>query len=397
MLDRIKNSGDIFWAQSDREWILDGAMVHVSMIGFDEGSQKTKILDDEIVPEIYSNLTSQVDLTIAESLIENSNLAFIGTQKGGPFDISKKEAQEMLEDTNPSNLPNSDVIKPWINGSDITQNHRNRWIIDFGVDMSIEEASKYLEPYKYVKKNVKPKRDKVRRKRNRELWWLFSETRPGMRNAISNLSRIIVTPRVSKHRVFVFQPIEVIPDSAVVVIARDDFYFFGTLHSKIHELWTRGTGTQLREAESGFRYSQTLTFETFPFPWSPGEEPKEGSESFAAIAKAAHDLVSFRQSWLHPPEEDIGVIIGESMLKRRTLTNLYNALTHYGETVKGKQRNRTQWDMAIDYISLDKIETLDYIHTQLDNAVFDAYGWDHSISDEQILENLLSLNEDRVS
>ena len=37
VLERIKETGDIFWAQSDREWILDGATVHVSMIGFDNG------------------------------------------------------------------------------------------------------------------------------------------------------------------------------------------------------------------------------------------------------------------------------------------------------------------------------------------------------------------------
>jgi hypothetical protein len=28
----------------------------------------------------------------------------------------------------------------------------------------------------------------------------------------------------------------------------------------------RGLGTQLREVESGFRYTATTTFETFPFP-----------------------------------------------------------------------------------------------------------------------------------
>ena len=39
VLERIKETGDIFWAQSDRNWILDGATVHVSMMGFDDGSE----------------------------------------------------------------------------------------------------------------------------------------------------------------------------------------------------------------------------------------------------------------------------------------------------------------------------------------------------------------------
>ena len=34
VLDRIAECGAIFWAQSDREWTLDGAAVHVSMVGF---------------------------------------------------------------------------------------------------------------------------------------------------------------------------------------------------------------------------------------------------------------------------------------------------------------------------------------------------------------------------
>ena len=43
VLKRIKESGDIFWAQSDRNWIQDGVAVHVSMIGFDNGKEKFTI------------------------------------------------------------------------------------------------------------------------------------------------------------------------------------------------------------------------------------------------------------------------------------------------------------------------------------------------------------------
>jgi len=56
----------------------------------------------------------------------------------------------------------------------------------------------------------------------------------------------------------------VVPDSALVVFARDDDYFLGALHSRAHEIWTRRKGTQVRESESGFRYTPTSTFETFP-------------------------------------------------------------------------------------------------------------------------------------
>src|SRR5947199_407978 len=35
-LKRIKDSGDIFFAESDRPWVLDGANVHVTMVGFED-------------------------------------------------------------------------------------------------------------------------------------------------------------------------------------------------------------------------------------------------------------------------------------------------------------------------------------------------------------------------
>ena len=41
VLERISDSGSMFWAQSDRDWILEGATVHVSMVGFDDGSENS--------------------------------------------------------------------------------------------------------------------------------------------------------------------------------------------------------------------------------------------------------------------------------------------------------------------------------------------------------------------
>ena len=116
------------------------------------------------------------------------------------------------------------------------------------------------------------------------------------------------------------------------------------------------------------------------------------------IAEAARELVSFRQAWLHPPQEDIGVIISERMLKRRTLTNLYNALVHYRENVRGKTHSADQWKRDVkDIITLDGIDELDSIHRELDQAVLDAYGWPHDLAEEQILERLLALNLQRAA
>ena len=112
-----------------------------------------------------------------------------------------------------------------------------------------------------------------------------------------------------------------------------------------------------------------------------------------AIAEAAKQLNDFRNEWLNPPTDQIG----PKALSKRTLTNLYNALTLYSEEYKGKMRMpETFKDAVSQIIGLDEIETLDHIHTTLDHVVLDAYGWQHNLTDEQILEKLLALNLERA-
>mgnify|MGYP000886619286 CR=1 FL=1 len=363
VLERIKETGDIFWATSDRDWILDGAAVHVSMIGFGDDGEETRALNGQTVAAINTDLTAAADLTRAHTLDENAGLAFRGNQKGGPFDIAGDVARAMLGSPNPNGRPNSEVVRPWVNGLDIVGRPRGMWLVDFGIDMPLEQASLYEQPFEYVREHVYP----VRRGNNveacRERWWIHTRTRPDMRRALGNLPRFFVTPHVSKHRLFAWVKNGIVPDHQLIVFARDDDYLFGVLHSAPHELWARGTGTQLREVESGFRYTPTTCFETFPFPWPPGTEPAEDEDPrVAAIARAARALVEQRDRWLNPGTLDARA------LKARTLTNLYN-------------QNPTWLQLA---------------HKALDDAVFDAYGWPYDLDDEAILERLLALNLERA-
>ena len=353
VLQRIKESGDIFLAWSDQPWILDGATVHISIVGFDDGSELNREMDGAAIGSINANLTMGADLTAAVRLGDNLGIAFMGDTKGGPFDIPGTLAKEMLARPNPHGRSNSEVIRPWVNGRDITDRSRGMWIIDFG-DMPSEQAALYEAPFEYVNARVKPQRETSRS--TISSWWLHERPRPEMREAVRHLSRLIVTPRVSKHRLFAWIEKETLPDSATIAIARDDDYTFGVLHSRFHELWARGMGTQLREVESGFRYTPTTCFETFPFP-----EPDEVQR--AAIAAAAARLNQLREGWLNPPNATA------SELKKRTLTNLYN--------------QRPTW-LAND-------------HAALDAAVAAAYGWSDGLSDVDILERLLALNLQRAA
>jgi type II restriction/modification system DNA methylase subunit YeeA len=358
VLERIKETGDIFWAQSDRDWILDGANVHVSMIGFDAGREAEHELDNQPVTSINSDLTSSLDLTQAARLKENLKICFIGTKKAGAFDIDSAFAHTLLSALlNPNGRPNSDVVLPWLNGEAIVRRPEARWIIYFG-EMTEKESALYEEPFEYVRRNIYPERQKNNEERARVKWWQHRRPAAEMWEAVAKLSRYIATPRISKYRIFIWVPSTTLPDDGTYIFARDDDYFFGVIHSKLHELWALRMGTSLEDRP---RYTPTTTFETFPFPWPPGQEPP-GDARVEAIAAAARRLVQLRDTWLNPPGAT------EADLKPRTLTNLYNA--------------RPEW--------------LAQAHRALDAAVLAAYGWPADLPDAEILARLLALNHERA-
>lgn len=353
VLERIKETGDIFLAWADEPWVVEGAAVHVSFVGYDDGSEEVRQLDGQLVAAINANLTAGIDLTRVRRLKANLGIAFMGDTKGGPFDISAKEAEAMLASPNPDGRSNSEVVRPWVNGLDLAGRPRGMSIIDFGISMSIEEAALYEAPFEYVMKHVKPQREASRT--TIAEWWLHERRRGEMRQALLGLDRFIATPRVTRHRLFVWLPKKTLPDSAVIVFARDDDYFFGVLHSSVHELWARGLGTQVREVESGFRYTPTTTFETFPLPDASDDAKEE-------IAEVAKTLDMLRSGWLNPS----GLLGAE--LRARTLTNLYN--------------QHPSW--------------LARAHERLDQAVHAAYGWDYPLEREDVLARLVKLNTGRA-
>jgi type II restriction/modification system DNA methylase subunit YeeA len=205
-----------------------------------------------------------------------------------------------------------------------------------------------------------------------------------MRLALAGLSRYIGTPRVAKHRVVVWLDASVLPNCQIVVIARSDDCAFGVLQSRLHSVWSLALGTSLEDRP---RYTPTTTFETFPFP--KGLTPDLKSEAYTnahanEIAAAGAMLNQLREKWLNPlewvdrvpevvpgyPDRIVAKPGHEADLKKRTLTNLYNAMPAW----------------------------LQNAHRELDQAVAAAYGWDDytpEMPDEEILRRLLDLNRSR--
>ncbi len=388
VLDRIKQTGNIFMAWSDREWAQEGVAVRVSMIGFDDDRDRTRTLDGRAVFAINSDLTEGIDLTFAKQLPENADLCLRCDEKHGPFDIPEDLAFKMLSATNVSGKPNSDIVRPYFNASDVVGRARGIWIIDFA-QMELVKAEEYELPMEYVRTHVKPIRDKNNRPSRRERWWQHGEVIPGMRQAVAPLRRFIATPRHSKYRLFVWFDAKILPDSALAAVAREDDYFFGVLHSYAHEAWSLRLGTWLGKGNDP-RYTPTTTFETFPFPWAPGTEYTDGA-SYRAISAAAAALHAERDAWLNPAD-------GRG-LKERTLTALYNAVEEYREV----QRKGEAW-MAGEKAARQFAPRLAALHEQLDRAVLGAYGWADLAGrlrtpdgDEEMLRRLLALNLQRAT
>ena len=252
------------------------------------------------------------------------------------------------------------------------------------------------------------------------------------------MSRYINTPRVSKHRLFVFQAVPSIPDTATVAITRSDDTTFGILHSRFHELWSLRMGTSLEDRP---RYTPTTCFETFPFP--PGLTPadtahqqteqveggalipaklaNQRSEAGAGrmlgaiskseayeptasappppsvrhqaiqIAIAAKKLNDLREAWLNPPEWTHKV---------SEVTPLGMSQSPYPDRIEPKPGISETDLKALQKRTLTNLynqrpQWLVMTHQQLDQAVAAAYGWtDYSANmpDEEILKRLLALN-----
>jgi type II restriction/modification system DNA methylase subunit YeeA len=282
-------------------------------------------------------------------------------------------------------------LRPYWNGIDLTRRPQDIWLIDFPLSFTEADAALFEMPFAHLIANVQAIRATNAIAWLRDNWWLLWRARPDLRAAVQTFDRFIVTPEVSKHRVFAWMPKGRLPDKNLTVIARDDDTTFGILHSRFHELWALRMGTFLGVGNDP-RYTPSTTFETFPFP--EGLTPNLPAADYAAdpraqaIALAAARLNELRENWLNPPDLVIRVpevvpgypdrilpkdAAAEAILKKRTLTNLYNT--------------RPAW--------------LDHAHKALDEAVANAYGWADdwragTLTDDEILARLFRLNQERA-
>ena len=398
VLEAITRTARIYEAWSDEAWVNDGAAVRVSLIAFGHATQAAR-LDGMQTAAIHADLTpasangSRVDLTTAKRLAENAGACFEGVKKYGPFDIPGETARAWLQLAgNPNRRPNSDVLRPWINATDVVRKDSDTWVIDFN-GLSEGEAALYEKPFEFAHKHVLPARAKDRNTRTRTQWWRFERQRIEMRNSIAALPRFIVSPVVAKHRIFAWRSSPTLSMNLLDVTARADDTTFGILHGRFHELWSLRMCTWLGVGNDP-RYNKTRCFDTFPFP-------AESNEQQAKIRALAEQLDTHRKHQ-------------QAIYRDLTLTGMYNVLDKLrsGEPLNAKERTLHEHGL---------VSVLRQLHDELDAAVLAAYGWSDLLAllriahgnespaaeqsrdevkrgfDEAILERLVALNAERVA
>ncbi len=380
----LDQGGTIVFAVPDHPWVNseDGAAVRVAMTVGKNGEGSGQLFEvlgetqanDEYAQvdlvehrgRIHSNLTIGADVTSASPLQANDSLASPGVKlHGAGFIVSPDEAKRLglgrvkgLEEH----------IRPYRNGKDLTNRSRGVLVIDLHGLTQAQLKERFPEVFQWVVERVKPERELNNERYRRENWWLFGRKNTELRSALRGLPRFIATVETSKHRFFVFLPSEVVPDNMLIAVALEDAAMLGILSCRIHVLWSLAAGGRMGVGNDP-RYTKSVCFDRFPFP-ACSDILKH---RIRALGEAL-DAHRKRQQTQHPT---------------LTMTGMYNVLEKLrsGEALTDKEREIHEQGL---------VSVLKQIHDDLDAAVFDAYGWPRTLTDEEILERLVALNHERA-
>jgi hypothetical protein len=375
------------WTKATR----DAAAVRIAMTVAAEGVREGRLLEvtkeeglDTDAPnvelretrgKINSDLTVGVDVTALPALQANAFIASRGMQlMGAGFIVTPAEAEHLGLGRRPGLESH---IRLYRNGRDLTGAPRGAMVIDlFGLEAD-EVRKRFPEVYQHVLASVKPQREAQfveTRTKDAEAyakrWWFFGKPRQALRPALKGLPRYIATVETAKHRIFQFLDASILPDNKLIVIATRDAFHLGVLCSQTHFKWYIANSAKIGMYEGNAVYVKSRCFDPFPFP-----EPPESLKTH--IRGTAEELDALRKQVQaeHP---------------RLTLTQLYNVL----EKLRAGEK-LDALDEAIKTMGLVLI--LKEHHEKLDTLVAEAYGWSENLSDNEILEKLVTLNAERAA
>ncbi|MGW3467689.1 Eco57I restriction-modification methylase domain-containing protein [Saccharopolyspora sp. NPDC000995] len=375
-LDQVigEKGWSVYRAEKSQPWPGTASLeVSLLWVGNVDGTE-SRYLDGRVVKGITPSLEPQSRVSgNPHRLVANEDMSFQGAIiLGLGFTMPPEQAQELIS----KDPRNKEVLFPYLNGDDLNSDpgsRASRWVIDFN-DWSIEMAMSYPDVFSIVEQQVKPQRQRTKpdgsyvlRKPLPQRWWQYADKRPALRRAIAELDRVLVIALVSKTGLPVWAPTGQVFSHMLGVFAVDRDAYLTLLSSSMHFVWwtTKGEST----LETRLRYTPSDGFETFPQPVLT-----------ARMDQAGEQLHSFRRSVMR--ERNLG------------LTKLYNLVHDASVTDEDVRRLRE-------------------IHTEVDYATAEAYGWDLELGHDhhptrqgerfiiapdvrvEVLDRLLELNHER--
>ncbi|HXT17683.1 MAG TPA: DNA methyltransferase [Gemmatimonadaceae bacterium] len=367
----------VVWAIADHPWVddEDGASVRVALTVISSGpgparlvtvDDDARIIGDAQAERLNSDLSITVDIPAATRipLLANRGLSSNGFNlRGAGFIVDNEEALSMLA----ADSKMAAVLRPYRNGRDLTGRPRNAYLIDFNT-RSKEEASEFPALFNILHDRVKPERAVKKEAQARDLWWQLWRTRGELRQALTGLSRYIVTVETSKHRFFEFLDAAVAPDHSLVVVASDDAFHLGVLSSTVHVRWALAAGSRLGVGNDP-RYNKSVCLDPFPFP-----EPSDVLRK--RISKTAERIDKDRK---HALSRD----------KRVTMTGIYNVIDKLRQGVALEAQERVVHEISACGVLME-------LHEELDVLVAEAYNWSWPLNETTILDRLVTLHDERV-
>ncbi len=366
-LAAAKNPLTLGFAVPDHPWVdsAHGAAVRIAMsvgrlnadagvlltVAQEEasGADEVKVVLAERRGLIHADLRMGANVAAARALLANMGLSSPGVKlHGAGFIVTPEEAAAL----GLGRVPGLEAhIRDYRNGRDLTATPRGVYVIDlFGLSAD-EVRQRFPEVYQWVMERVKPERDQNNRATYRDNWWIFGEPRKDFRPTLLGLPRYIATVETTKHRLFQWLPASVLPDNMLIAIASQDACHLGVLSSQVHGEWALAAGGRLGVGNDP-RYNKTRCFETFPFPSDDTGLTPELAQKIGQLAEqidahrkarqAAHDTV--------------------------TLTGLYNVLEKLRRQEPLNAKEKTLHEHGL-------VSVLLTLHTELDKAVLQAYGW----------------------
>lgn len=370
-LDQAVAKGwDVYRAEKSQKW-PGTASLEVSLLWVGHPAEgELRILDGRQVAAITPSLDPQSRVSGNPSrLIANADLSFQGSNVlGQGFTMSPESAQALIK----RNARNKDVLFPYLIGADLNSSpscSAARWVINFR-SWPQEKAGRYEDCFRILEREVKPERLKnTYSKSARERWWLYERARPELYDNIANLDRVLVIAQTSRTQVPVFVAAGQVYDQKLVVFPTSDTQQLAFRTSTFQYSWTiRNSSTMKADPV----YAPSDCCENLPLP-----------DLTDRMSRVGEELDSFRRS----------VMVGRQL----GLTKLYN-LVH---------------DPDVTDTEIDRLRE---IHTEIDLATAEAYGWDdldlghgfhetrqgrrYTISPEiqvEVLDRLLELNHQRYA